>query len=86
MLLLDGHDPGEIPECQAEIDPDRLLRELEEVWSFLDDGLPGLEADLESHSMEEGNLKTSTSRKGKRGCTKEEEIRRLEEELELVRN
>ena len=46
------------------------------------DGMPGLETDLEPHSMEEGK---STSRKRKRECNKEEEIRRLEDELELVR-
>ena len=56
---------------------DRLLRELDEVWSFLEDGIPGLETDLESHPMEEG---TSTTRKRKRGGTKEDEVRRLVEE------
>lgn len=38
--------------------------------------MPGLEADLESE--------TSTTRKRKRGGTKEDEVRRLEEELELI--
>ena len=52
----------------------RLMRELEEVWSFLEDGLPGLETDLEPHSMEEGR---STSRKRKRETTSAEVIMRL---------
>jgi hypothetical protein len=52
---------------------DRLLRELEEIWSFMEDGMPGLEADLESHSMEEGKSERSTTRKRKRGWTKEDE-------------
>ena len=47
----------------------RLIRELEEVWSFLEDGMPGLEKDLEPHSMEEGR---STSRKGKRARSRED--------------
>jgi hypothetical protein len=58
---------------------------LEDVWSFLEDGMPGLEADLESHSMEEGKSETSTTRKRERGWTKEDEVRRLEEKLELIR-
>ena len=33
---------------------DRLIRKLEEVWSFLEDGMLGLETDLEPHPMEEG--------------------------------
>ena len=61
---------------------DQLMRKLEEVWSFLEDGMPGLETDLEPHSMEEGR---STSRKRKRARSREDEVRRLEEELEEVR-
>ena len=61
----------------------RLMRALEEVWSFLEDGMPGLGTDLEPYSMEEGR---STSRKRKRETTRAEEIMRLEDELELVRH
>ena len=57
----------------------RLVRELEEVWSFLEDGLPGLETEL---SLEE---EETASKKRKRDKTREEEIMRLEEELEVVR-
>ena len=38
---------------------DRLLRELEEVWSFLEDGMPGLETDQEPHSIKEGRTTTT---------------------------
>ena len=61
---------------------DRLVRDLEEVWSFLEDGMPGLETDLEPHSMEEGR---TTSRKRKRAKSREDEVRRLKDELEEVR-
>ena len=61
---------------------DRLVRDLEEVWSFLEDGMPVVETDLEPHSMEEGR---TTSRKRKRAKSREDEVRRLEEELEEVR-
>ena len=61
---------------------DRLIRELEEVWSFLEDGIPGLETDLEPHSMEAGR---PASKKRKRSISREDEARRLEDELEDVR-
>jgi hypothetical protein len=40
--------------------------------------MPGLETDLEPHSMEE---ERSTSRKRKRARSRKDEVRRLEEEL-----
>ena len=61
---------------------DRLMRELEEVWSFLEDGMPGQELDLESNTMEEGR---STSKKRKRAESREDEIRRLEDEMKQDR-
>jgi hypothetical protein len=54
---------------------DRLLGELEEVWSFLEDGMPGMETDLEPYSMKERRTSTSTSTKRKRRLTKGEKIR-----------
>ena len=59
-----------------------MIRELEEGWSFLEDGMPGLETDLEPYSMEAGR---PTSKKRKRAISREDEARRLEEELEDVR-
>ena len=61
---------------------DRLIRELEEVWSLMEDEMPGLETELEPHLMEDGS---QTSRKRKRETSREEEIMRLEEELNQVR-
>ena len=61
---------------------DRLIRELEEVWSLMEDEMPGLETELETNLMEDGS---QTSRKRKRETSREEEIMRLEEELNQVR-
>ena len=61
---------------------DQLIRKLEEVWSFLEDGLPGLEADLEPQFME---ARRPDSRKRKRSISREEEAKLLEDELEEVR-
>ena len=47
--------------------------------------MPGPGTDKEPHSMEEGNTTASTARKRKIAGTNEEKIRRLDEELELVR-
>ena len=60
------------------------MRELEENWSFLEDIMPGLETDLDPHSMEEGK---TPSRKRRRSESRKDEARRLEEELEeVIRN
>ena len=61
---------------------DRLISELEEVWSLMEDGMPGLETELEPNLMEDGS---QTSRKRKREASRAEEIMRLEEELNQVR-
>ena len=61
---------------------DRLIRELEEVWSLMEDGMPGLETEMEPNLMEDGS---QTSRKRKREASRAEEIMRLEEELNQVR-
>ena len=61
---------------------DQLIRRMEEVWSFLEDGLPGLETELEPEFMEAGR---PDSRKRKRSISREDEAKMLEDELEDVR-
>jgi hypothetical protein len=63
---------------------DRLIRELEEVWSFLEDEMPGLETDLEPHSME-ARRPAYKKRKSRRSISREDEARWLEDELDDVR-
>jgi hypothetical protein len=46
----------------------RRLKDLEEMWLFLEDGMPEIETDLEPHSMEE----ETRSRKRRRKLTKGE--------------
>ena len=59
----------------------RIRRDLEEVWTFLEDGMPGLESELK----EDENNSNYNFRKRNRRHSGTDETVRLEEELELVR-
>ena len=61
---------------------DKLIRKLKEVWSFLEDGMPGLETDLEPQFVE---TVIPVTKKRKRSISRGDEAKMLEDELEDVR-
>ena len=68
----------------AEKARNKLLKDLEEIWSFLEDGMPEMETDLEPHSKEE----ETRYRKRRRKLTKGEKkrAREMNEYRELGEN